>query len=679
MVPENFAGFRLIRPLGNPGAFGQTFEAEREGQRFALKVLHESFLDSVDAERFRREVKALQLASSEHLVRCVDWGQELSGGRTYHWIAMPYVDGRTLREELKAAGGRFQPARARLIARGIALGLQALHELQIVHRDVKPENILITSDGVAQLLDMGLVRFLDRTTLTQQGALVGTPAYAAPEQLRGEPDIGSDLYALGVVLFELLAGRRPFINPDIAGLINAVLNEVPEPPSAFVSGIPPSLDDIVLRLLEKEPLRRPATAVEVAEELKPALAAAPPAREPYPRDAEPLIFVRAGDADVDDAVNGMLRGDIPTGLVIGITERAALVPGRKGARGHDAHFVVDPLLLRTAFPNFSRTRALRDLPYAPEGVAPWQPDDLRVGDASDELARRVITEQHNCGATVLLSANFAVQSFEDPWLKRCPRLLDASLSAAAAYGKPLFAMVAASLDFLCSESAVLQLANRVRRGHPDGYWMMLDTLVPPGAETQALFALRLALLLQDTGVPVVLSRVGTLRHLFLACGAGGVDIGLGRNDGFRLSDWRGMPRQGGPGRPPARFEFPSLLCTLPREAAEAVLASGLVDESSCDCNACLLGKTVEGKLARTAEHNMAVLARERRHLTGMPVAERIGALRDAIQRAHALGRRLRRISSFNDRLEHLRVFGACLDEVERTGLLQPGRAARRAS
>jgi hypothetical protein len=177
----------------------------------------------------------------------------------------------------------------------------------------------------------------------------------------------------------------------------------------------------------------------------------------------------------------------------------------------------------------------------------------------------------------------------------------------------------------------------------------------------------------------VLSRVGTLRHLFLACGVGGVDIGLGRNDGFRLSDWRGMPRQGGPGRPPARFEFPSLLCTLPRDAAEAVLASGLVDESSCACNACLLSETVEGKLSRTAEHNMAVLARERRHLAGMSVAERITALRDAVQRAQALGRRLRRISSFNDRLEHLRVFGACLDEVERTGLLQPGRAARRAS
>ena len=94
-------------------------------------------------------MKALQLASSEHLVRCVDWGQEVSGGRTYHWIAMPYVEGRTLREELTAADGKFQPARARLIARGVALGLQALHELQIVHRDVKPENIIITSDGVS--------------------------------------------------------------------------------------------------------------------------------------------------------------------------------------------------------------------------------------------------------------------------------------------------------------------------------------------------------------------------------------------------------------------------------------------------------------------------------------------------------------------------------------------------
>ena len=150
--------------------------------------------------------------------------------------------------------------------------------------------------------------------------------------------------------------------------------EVTEPPSAFESGVPQETDDIVLRLLEKEPLRRPATAAEVAEELKPALAAAPPSREPYPRDAEPLIFVRVGDVDVDDAVNGMLRGDIPTrARHQGFKERSALVPGRRGARGRDTHFVVDPLLLRTAFPNFSKTRELRKLPYAPEGVARGSP------------------------------------------------------------------------------------------------------------------------------------------------------------------------------------------------------------------------------------------------------------------------------------------------------------------
>jgi serine/threonine protein kinase len=98
-------------------------------------------------ERFRREVEALRRPSSDHLVECSTWGQEESGGRTYHWLAMPYFEGNTLTKELAAAGGVLPPARARLIVGGIALGLQALHDLRIVHRDVKPDNIFITSNS----------------------------------------------------------------------------------------------------------------------------------------------------------------------------------------------------------------------------------------------------------------------------------------------------------------------------------------------------------------------------------------------------------------------------------------------------------------------------------------------------------------------------------------------------
>ena len=531
---------------------------------------------------------------------------------------MPYFEGQTLTKELVAAGGVLPPARARLIVRGIALGLQALHELRIVHRDVKPDNIFITSGGVVKLLDLGLARFLDQTTVTQQGGWVGTPVYMAPEQWRGEPDTASDLYAAGVVLFELLTGRLPFRNADLAGLIYAVLNEAPEAPSAINPAVPAEFDDLVLRLLEKEPLRRPAAAAEVAEALRPHFAIARQAT-PYSRDSEPLMFARVGSADVDDAVNGLLRGDTPTGLVVGVTEKSALVAARRGARAHDAHFVVDPLLLRTAFPNFSKTRSLAELPYAPAGVRPWQPEDLRQEGVSDDIARAVIAEQHNCGATVLLSASFAAGSLEDPWLRRASRLLDASLSAAAAFDKPLYALIVASTDFLCTEDAVVRLANRMRRGNPDGYWLMLDSLGPPGGETQMISALRLALLLQDTGPPVVLSRVGTLRHFFLACGVAGVDIGLGRNEGFRLSDWRNLPRQGGPARSAARFEFPSMLCSFPRDTATALLNSGFVEESECACNACLIGATPEERLRRTGEHNLAMLKAQQLQLAGLSV------------------------------------------------------------
>lgn len=282
---------------------------------------------------------------------------------------------------------------------------------------------------------------------------------------------------------------------------------------------------------------------------------------------------------------------------------------------------------------------------------------------------------------MFFSAHFATAALDDPWLRRNGKLLDDSLRARDAFddSKPLFALMAASLDALCSETALLQFANRMRRGRPDGFWLMLDPLAPPGSEAQVVFALRLALLMQDLGAPAVLARVGTLRHFFLACGVGGVEVGLGRYDGFRLSDWRSASRQGGPGRLPPRFEVPSLLCALPPDKARPLLESGLLPESDCACNACLIGNSVEERLARASEHNAAILAEERRQLAGVSTPDRISALRAAISRAKALNRRLRRLRSWNDGLEHVRVFEACLAEVERSRLLEPGRAARRAS
>lgn len=674
------AGFRLLRPLGLPGSFGTVFEAERDGTRFALKLFHAPLLTDDEEERFRREVDVLRQASHPNLVPYADSGIASFVGRRLPWIAMPYLDGRSLLEELSASGSVLAPARVRHVARQIATGLDALHALNIVHRDLKPANVLVGTDDVVRILDFGIARFLDRTTMTERGALMGSPAYSSPEQLRGESDLATDLWALGVVMYELLAGRRPFIADDLGALIDAIRDEQPEPPSAHRPDVPRALDELVLDLLAKEPMRRPVSAARIAELLVPSVQVAPARIEPFPDGHEPLIFLRVGQRDADAAVNACLRGDLPTGLVVPISERNALVVAGRAARAHDLSFGVDHLLWRMASSNFSRTKALRELPYAPDGLSPWRPDDLRSLEATRQVAHQVIDAQVERAANTLFAANFYFDGLDDPWLKRDAALLGDSLNARDAHGpqRRLFAPIAAAFEPLTSETALLALANRLSRGHPDGYWLLLDGVAPPGTVAHLIFSLRLARLLQEQlGVPVIIGRAGSLRHIFLACGVAGVEVGLGRLVGFRRSDFIG--RQGGGGYAPAQWDAPSLLCWLSRDKARAVLESGEVPESTCSCRTCRGGAaSLDERLNGAAEHNAAMLHLDRVELAEMPIVDRIDRLRSNIDRAQALGRRLRarKLLTTAD-FEHLTVWGRTLDEIADSGLLLPGRAARR--
>ena len=388
---EDLAGFRLLRPLGLPGSFGTVFEAERDGLRYALKVFHAPLLTEKQEERFRSEVCVLQQVSHVNIVPYADSGIASFVGRHLPWIAMPYVKGRSLLEEIADAGGSLPIARVRYVSRQIAAGLAALHEHNIVHRDLKPANVLVGDDDVVRLLDFGVSRFLDRTTITSRGDLMGSPAYASPEQIRGDADLATDLWAVGIVMYELLAGRRPFDGDDLGALIDAIRDEQPEPPSAHRSDVPEDLDRLVLDLLAKEPMQRPYAADQLADALKPNVQVVSGGPEPLPDGGEPLIFLRVGRRDADAAMNACLGGDSPTGLVATISERTAAVTARKAAQLHDLSFAVDPLVWRMSSSNFSRTKSLRQLPYAPDGpdsLAPRRPPLIASRPSSRPRSRR---------------------------------------------------------------------------------------------------------------------------------------------------------------------------------------------------------------------------------------------------------------------------------------------------
>ena len=265
LIPgELFANrYQVVRVVGR-GGMGRVYKArDRElGEDVAIKMLHREMLsgDPTMIDRFKTEIRLARRISHRNVVRTHDLG-EVDGA---YYVTMEYVEGITLRDLIDMRG--HLPVAATLgIAQQLAASLEVAHEQGVIHRDVKPQNLLLDADGVLKVMDFGIARLADRTSaLTQAGMVIGTPAYMAPEQLLDEEvDARSDLYAAGVVLYECLTGALPFEGSSPIALIAKVLNTIPRSPAERETGVPPALSALVMRLLDKDPAARPASAHEL--------------------------------------------------------------------------------------------------------------------------------------------------------------------------------------------------------------------------------------------------------------------------------------------------------------------------------------------------------------------------------------------------------------------------------
>jgi beta-lactam-binding protein with PASTA domain/tRNA A-37 threonylcarbamoyl transferase component Bud32 len=235
------------------------------GRTVAVKVLAPHFAkDQQFVARFRREAQAAAALNHPNVVSVYDTGSEDG----IHWIVMEYVDGRTLKDVIREEG-RLLPERAVEIAQSVCMALATAHEKGLVHRDIKPGNIMLTPSGETKVMDFGIARATaGADTLTQTAAVLGTAAYLSPEQAQGKPvDARSDIYAVGCVLFEMLTAHPPFEGESPVAIAYKHVRETPTPPSRFNRDVPKELDAIVLKCLAKNPDNRYQTTREMAEDL----------------------------------------------------------------------------------------------------------------------------------------------------------------------------------------------------------------------------------------------------------------------------------------------------------------------------------------------------------------------------------------------------------------------------
>ena len=350
MIGRTIGHYRVVSALG-AGAMGEVYRAhdEKLDRDVALKVLPAGLLaDGGARSRFRKEAKALSRLSHPHIAMLLDF--DSADGLDF--LAMELVPGKTLAEELQKG-----PLAAKDVVRlgaQLARGMKAAHDQGVVHRDLKPSNLALTDDGLLKVLDFGVARLVepkaerpgeDTATHTALGRAVGSPPYMSPEQVLGKDvDARTDLYSAGAVLYELATGRRPFGDLRGGELADAILHHPPAPPSAVDASVPPGLEGVILKSLEKDPALRPQTAGDLLADLdrlardgtavvtgraaqadgRTAAASArgvgvgrPPRRRPWPRSsAEPGCCgrrLRPASTTSDRSPSGSLRTPTPPG------------------------------------------------------------------------------------------------------------------------------------------------------------------------------------------------------------------------------------------------------------------------------------------------------------------------------------------------------------------------------
>ncbi len=235
--------------------------AEDSGETVALKVIKGGLArDTESVHRFNHEARAASEVNHKYVVPLLDFGEW--EGRRY--LVMRYIDGQSLEQRIDAHGPLPVDQIVRMAAQ-IASALDALHGAGIVHRDVKSGNILFDADGSAKLTDFGLAKGSNFSTLTRPGTVVGSVDYLAPERIRGAPaDPATDIYALGIVVYEALTGKPPFAGKSLFEVAGAILGEEPSNPCARRDDAPVQLSTAVLMALSKDPHRRPPTAIAFA-------------------------------------------------------------------------------------------------------------------------------------------------------------------------------------------------------------------------------------------------------------------------------------------------------------------------------------------------------------------------------------------------------------------------------
>lgn len=517
------------------GTFGSVYKAEKDSKFYAIKVFQSEFLRTEYRSRIDQEIKALQKISHPHVVKIHDFGAFKENEFEYFYTVMDFVDGQPLMDFV----GTLNEDRCIEVIESVLETLSAVHSKGIIHRDLKPANIVIDKSGTPIILDFGLAKLIDYSSITQTGERVGTYYYMSPEQVTDSKNIDerSDYFAVGVIFYELLTGITPYDATNLPALIDQIKNQYPKNPSERNGSITNQTENVILRLLEKEPHRRYQTATEIMNALKET-----PEVRPQRLDLSMRYFLRLLHTE-----KGVFEDALKANLVEHVIFPANFFkfyhPTVEVLKRSGIPFTTDPATNRLTYTAFSKTSGVQELPYSSgDEVMPIQKKDFHAISQVQEYVKKVLEFQVANGVTELAAPFFFTKNSSDEWFNINLKLLKESIvyRDQRHSSMPLWAGICMNVENWHDDDEKNKILNQYVKTAPDGFFVYGDPISSQSNLVQLFHYSDLLQKLQaSSGVPVVACRVNGLGLILMSIGVSGISSGIASLDNFKeniLSD-----------------------------------------------------------------------------------------------------------------------------------------------
>ncbi len=535
MIPE-INGYKTKEEwfLGR-GSFGSVYKAEKDGKYFAIKIFQTEFLKDEYRKFLDREIKALQKIDHPQVVKFHESGTFTDKGFEYFYIVMDYIEGKKLSSYIGTASEDLIID----ITKSMILTLDAVHKEGILHRDLKPDNVMVNNEGIPILLDFGLSKLIDYTSIIQTGEQAGTFQYMSPEQITDSKNIDhrSDYFSIGVILYQLITGINPFNAPNLPALIDQIQNKYPKTPSDINPSISNTTENVILKLLEKQPYARYQSAVEIIA------AFSKTAEAPKKKlDIEIRNYIRLLHTE-KEVFLAALSKKLINHVIYPANFFKKYHPTVKELVKSKISFTADPATNRLTYPAFSKTLGVQELPYASgDDTTPIQKKNFASISQVQEYVKKTIEFQVDAGVTELAAPFFFAKDPTDEWFSINLKLLKESIDLRDRKytEKPLWAGICMNVDNWHDSDIKNEILNKYVKNAPDGFFVYGDPIGSQASLPQVYHYADLLKKLQDaSGVPVVACRVNGLGLILLAIGVSGISSGMAGLDSFReglLSD-----------------------------------------------------------------------------------------------------------------------------------------------